>query len=156
MKKIIDMYSAQIKRTFNTYSVFCEGKMLLYAQDKGNYFQHRKLFFDNNNKLIAEAKQPSFLFITSSCKITFSDRQISWLQEKSKYSSLKYNYTEYCIQHKRDSVEDHLLKNGIHVGRLVRIKEGVSEYENEILCGLMEDCLIFSLLSILVYDFDVN
>ena len=150
------MYRVKIERQDSKYFVFYEDKLLLYALNKGNYYQQHIAFYDSNNNIVATAKRFIILFFMSSYKIVFSDNQIVYMKGNAKTSSFEYRETEYCIEHRSKKKGDLLFKNKNLEGKLFEISEGVSVYEKEMFVDLLEDSISFSIITILFSDFDVN
>lgn len=150
------MYRVKIERQHSKYYVLYEEKLLLYALNKGNYYQDHIVFYDSNNNIVATAKRFIILFFRFNYKIVFSDNQIVYLKESCKTSSFEYPKTEYCIEHRSKKKGDLLFKNKNLEGKLFEISEGVSVYEKEMFVDLLEDSISFSIITILVSDFDVN
>ena len=150
------MYRVKIERQHSKYYVLYEEKLLLYALNKGNYYQDHIVFYDSNNNIVATAKRLIILFFRFNYKIVFSDNQIVYFKERCKISSFEYQKTGYLIEHRSKKKGDLLFKNKNLEGKLFEISEGVSVYEKEMFVDLLEDSILFSIITILVSDFDVN
>lgn len=149
-----EMRELILKREYDQYTLYELDKIHLSVVSKRNPFVE-KLFFYSEDVLLASFKKKYVFFFLFKREIIFQGNISGVVEERTKFSKLTLLKDEYVIRQGGNKECDSLWKNDEKIGEIKSVTNGISSYTKSIFCTNLDDCLIFAVLAVIIFDFDV-
>lgn len=150
------MIEYRILNDYGKYHVYKDDVLCFSAILKCRFFGNKILFYDLNNELFAYSKTREFFFLYSSYKFTHLKSDLSFhIEHKLKSIQFFCGDDLYEIKFAFWGTQHRIYLNNVIAGDYKDVQ--VSDWgqlEHHISCNSENDCVLFSMLDIIIMDYD--